>query len=134
MDLAILLFKLVILRVYLGRSWGDDMQIYHLAYRLSAERLKKIKPDDPFEEAKRGRIVHHLTISEQVLLAAEGVNGTRSSSTFAPDFCKIKRKPSSQATIAPDFMLTVAIGTNTSAYYVWGVPSLTGIYRERLHQ
>jgi hypothetical protein len=76
MDLAILLFKLVILRVYLGRSWRDDMQIYHLAHRLTPERLKKIKPDDPFAEAKRGRIVRHLTISEQVLLAAEGVNAS----------------------------------------------------------
>lgn len=131
MDLAMLLFKLVILRVYLGRSWGDDMQIYHLAHRLSAKQLKKIKPDDPFAEAKHGCIIRHLTIPEQVLLAAQGVKGTHSSSMFASDFCKIKRKPSSQATIDPDFVLTVAIGTSTSAY-VWAAPSLTGIYRERL--
>ncbi|KAJ7305512.1 hypothetical protein DFH08DRAFT_825012 [Mycena albidolilacea] len=126
-----LLFKLVILRVYLGRSWGDDVQIYHLAHCLSAKQLKKIKPDDPFAEAKHGCIIRHLTIPEQVLLEAQGVKGTRSSSMFASDFCKIKRKPSRQATIDPDFVLTVAISTSTSAY-VWAAPSLTGIYRERL--
>ena len=128
-DLATLLLKLVILRVYLQRSWGDDFQIYYLAHKFEGTELSKIRPDDPFADAKRGRIIRHLTIPEQVLLATEGMN-TRTGPRKAPEFCKIQRKVSTTATIPADYLLASAFYHDESGY-VWAPSSTQGLFQER---
>jgi len=77
-EVAMLLFKVVTMRVYLGRNPCDDEQIFYLAYNPSNFGAKLISPpDDPFLEAKHGSIVRNLTIPERVLLGSKSSHRLR---------------------------------------------------------
>ncbi|KAJ7886613.1 hypothetical protein B0H14DRAFT_2563291 [Mycena olivaceomarginata] len=76
------LFQLVILRVYLGRSARDDIQIYFLARRFSPGEY--IAVDDPLAAAKGGIVVRHLTILETVLQVPETSAGLESMPHLPP--------------------------------------------------
>ncbi|KAJ7802015.1 hypothetical protein B0H14DRAFT_2614779 [Mycena olivaceomarginata] len=70
------LFQLVVLRVYLGQSARDNIQIYFLARRFSPGEY--IAADDPLAAAKGGIVVGHLTIPETVLQVPETSAGLES--------------------------------------------------------
>lgn len=130
-DIPVFLFKLVVLRVYLGRSWEDDFQIYYLAHSFSKKELASIAADDPFAAAKHGHIVRHSTIPEQVLLAAEGVQDTRTAPRKSPKDCKLKTKTNkSSGTIPDNYLLVTPLDTKNSPY-AWGEPSSSGLYQKR---
>ena len=77
-EVATLLFKVVTMRVYLGRNPCDDEQIFYLAYSPSDFGGKLISPpDDPLLEAKHGSIVRNLTIPERVLLGSKSSHRLR---------------------------------------------------------
>lgn len=63
-----ILFRLAILRTYLGRKPCDDDQIFYLAYTGGSP--DNITPDDIFSEAKRGSIDRILTIPEKAVAAS----------------------------------------------------------------
>ncbi|KAF8217306.1 hypothetical protein K438DRAFT_1748385 [Mycena galopus ATCC 62051] len=113
-DIPVLLFKLVILRVYLGRK----------------EQLASIEADDPFAAAKCGHIIRHSTIPEQVLLAAEGVQDTRTAPRKSPKDCKLKAKTNKSSGTIPDNSLATPLDADHSPY-VWGEPSSSGLYQKR---
>jgi hypothetical protein len=128
-DIPILLFKLVVLRVYLGRSWEDDFQIYYLARSFDDNELASITADDPFAAAKRGLVIRLSTIPEQVLLAAEGVPDTRTAPTISLKTCNLKATTNkSSGTISDDYLLASPLDLNKSPY-IWGEPSAFGLYR-----
>jgi hypothetical protein len=70
-EVATLLFKVVAMRVYLGRNPCDDEQVFYLAYNPSNDKRPIPLPDDPLSEAKRGSVVRHLTTPERVLVGSK---------------------------------------------------------------
>ena len=71
-EVATLLFKVVVMRTYLGRNPCDDEQIFYLAYSPSSFGEKVAdRPDNPLLEAKHGSIVRNLTVPERVLLGSK---------------------------------------------------------------
>ncbi|KAJ7431676.1 hypothetical protein FB451DRAFT_1381426 [Mycena latifolia] len=127
-DISALLFKLVILRVYLGRSSKDDFQIYYLARKY--DHNLSIATNDPFVAAKLGRIIRYSTIPEQVLLAAEGVKDTRTAPVKSPQRCSINTQPDKTSESIPDgYLLASPVGANNTPY-VWLVTSSPGLYQE----
>jgi hypothetical protein len=128
-DIPVVLFKLVVLRVYLGRSSEDDFQIYYLARSFDKKELASIGANDPFAAAKHGRIVRYPTIPEQVLLAAEGVKSTRTAPTRSPMGCNLKTKTNKSSGSIPDnYLLASALDANNSLY-LWEESSAPGLFR-----
>ncbi|KAF8956481.1 hypothetical protein BDZ97DRAFT_1958322 [Flammula alnicola] len=70
-NVASVLFRLAILRGYLGRQPCDDEQIFYLAYTSSIAADSDIAPDDVYYDAKKGTIDRLLTLPE-IAMAASG--------------------------------------------------------------
>ncbi|KAJ7815698.1 hypothetical protein B0H14DRAFT_3475959 [Mycena olivaceomarginata] len=107
MVLASILFQLVILRLYLRRPNQDDVQIYFLARNFTRQELQNITADDPFAEAKRGKVTRHLTVPEAVLQAPEDSSGDQ---PIPLHFCKtdILVRKTAAARIPAGFWLATA--------------------------
>ncbi|KAJ6567655.1 hypothetical protein DFH09DRAFT_1081101 [Mycena vulgaris] len=106
-DIPVLLFKLVVLPVYLGQLLKDDFQLYYLAHRFELEELASIGADDPFAAAKCGYIA---------LLVAEGVRDTWTVPRKSLKDCNIHTKTlKSSGTIPNDYLLASPFSTDNSA-------------------
>jgi len=116
-ELAIILFKVVIMRVYLGRQPCDDDQIFFLAHR-APDNLAGLSIDDPLFEAKLGSLCRHQTLPERVFDST-----TRSSHKLR---CEIKR-----IDLPPDFLLESAFGDNGRPYQFFHTTA-TGLYNAKL--
>jgi hypothetical protein len=112
-ELAIILFKVVIMRVYIGRHPCDDGQIFFLAYQ-APDNSSNIFPDDPLFEAKLGSLCRHKTLPERVLDSA-----ARSSHKLR---CEIKR-----IEFPRDFLLASALDDKGQPYQFFHTTA-TGLY------
>ncbi len=70
---AEVLFKVVILRSYLGCTVENEVEIFYLALKWESG----LKVDSHYTEAKNGHILRNLTLPEQALAAGEGSSDTR---------------------------------------------------------
>jgi hypothetical protein len=112
-ELAIILFKVVIMRVYLGRQPCDDGQIFFLAYQ-APENSSRISPDDPLFEAKLGSLCRHKTLPECVLDSTARLSHKLR--------CEIKR-----IEFPPNFLLASALGDKGQPYQFFH-STATGLY------
>ncbi|KAF8194528.1 hypothetical protein BJ912DRAFT_1057013 [Pholiota molesta] len=71
-NVASVLFRLAILRQYLGRQPCDDEQIFYLAY--TGTSYSNDPPDDLYAEAKNGSIIRILTPAEQVASSLKSID------------------------------------------------------------
>ena len=70
-SVATLLFKVVVMHIYLGRNPCNDEQIFYLAYNPSSDKQPITLPDDPLSEAKCSSVVQHLTAPEHVQVSSK---------------------------------------------------------------
>ena len=103
---ATILFHLVIIRVYLGRSPTDDDQIFTLA--------------------QEGRIIRQLTVPEQAMAAGESSEDTRYPPLPHCEVCVIGIKLDPHLTIPADFPLATAHTSNQQAY-IWSASDKQGL-------
>ncbi|KAJ7804256.1 hypothetical protein B0H14DRAFT_2612563 [Mycena olivaceomarginata] len=91
----------------LRRPNQDDVQIYFLARNFTRQELQNITADDPFAEAKRGKVTRHLTVPEAVLQAPEDSSGDQ---PIPLHFCKtdILVRKTAAARIPAGFWLATA--------------------------
>jgi hypothetical protein len=101
-ELAIILFKVVIMRIYLGRKPCDDDQIFFLAYQTGDDHAN-IPPDDPFAEAKLGSLHRTQTLPERVMDSC-----ARSSHKL--------RREIEEMEFPPKLLLASALGDKGQAY------------------
>jgi len=103
---ATILFHLVIIRVYLGRSPTDDDQIFTLA--------------------QEGRIIRQLTVPEQAMAAGESSEDTQYPPLPHCEVCVIGIKLDPHLTIPADFPLATAHTSNQQAY-IWSASDKQGL-------
>jgi len=115
-ELAMILFKVVIMQVYLGCQPCDDSQIFFLAYK-APDNSSRISPDDPLFEAKLGSLCRHKTLPERVLDSS-----TRSSHKLC---CEIKR-----IEFPWDFLLASAFGDKGQPYQFFHTTA-AGLYNAK---
>ncbi len=114
-EVATLLFKVVVMRGYLGRNPCDDEQIFYLACNPSSFGEKLIAlPDDPLLEAKHGSIVRNLTVPERVL------SGSKSSHN-------LHRLVTNNVPFPQDFQLAEVLDASGQPYQFFRTTS-TGLF------
>ncbi len=111
-----ILFKIVIMRVYLGRKPCDDGQIFFLAYQAAGNRAE-ILPDDPLAEAKLGSLRRNRTLPERVMDST-----ARSSHRLR---CEVKR-----IEFPRDFLLVSALDGKGQPYQFFHTTA-TGLYNSK---